>query len=223
MRKRYNEQELTFIEQQAKLGTNCELIGQSLGVSAVSIQHVLSRRGIAFCRKPFDHLPEETWTNCPGNPDIQVSTMGRFARISTNSLISGYQTTGGYVTVDFSGRGTFSAHRLVAETFIPNPENKPEVNHRDGIKTNNGVSNLEWVTPQENIQHAIVTGLKTFKSGQDHHRTALTLEQIVSCEGMHSDGKTYEEIGEHYNVGRKTVSRHVSLYRRDTERSETIL
>ena len=54
-------------------------------------------------------------------------------------------------------------HRLVAEVFIPNPQNKPEVNHKDGDKSNNNVDNLEWVTRLENVRHAIGLGLHSGK------------------------------------------------------------
>jgi HNH endonuclease len=70
--------------------------------------------------------------------------------------------TDGYPSVHLHKDGetiTCSIHRLLAVTFIPNPENKPQVNHKDGNKLNYALSNLEWATPSENMQHAFDAGL----------------------------------------------------------------
>lgn len=66
---------------------------------------------------------------------------------------------------------TFRVHRLVAQAFIPNPDNKPQVNHIDGNKQNNNVDNLEWCTNGENGKHAWDNGLRTKKYGKDRYNS----------------------------------------------------
>jgi Tol biopolymer transport system component len=65
----------------------------------------------------------------------------------------------GYLTVNIKQKTTL-VHRLIAETFISNPENKPQVNHIDGDKTNNNINNLEWTTNEQNMKHSWKIGLR---------------------------------------------------------------
>lgn len=84
----------------------------------------------------------------------------------------------------------FQVHRLVAIHFIPNPENKSEVNHKDGNKLNNHVDNLEWVTHTENVQHAFNTGLNNGNlwQGELHSRSTYTDEEVKQICEMFSNG-----------------------------------
>ena len=90
----------------------------------------------------------------------QVSNLGRVKRITTGRVLKPLKHANGYLMVKLSKNSivyTKTTHRLVAEAFIPNPEHKSEINHIDENKTNNNVSNLEWMTRKENINHGTRT------------------------------------------------------------------
>ena len=99
----------------------------------------------------------EEWKAIPGfDGKYLVSNMGRVLNVN-NGLKKPYVTKKGYLKVGLSnGRDHYEkrrVHRLVAEAFLPNPDGLPEVNHKDLNKTNNVVTNLEWVTGEENRRH----------------------------------------------------------------------
>lgn len=102
------------------------------------------------------------------NGTYQISNLGNVRNNITDTLLKSRINTKGYLSISLSDsltRGwkhrhkSHPIHRLVTEAFIPNPENKPYVNHKNGIKTDSREENLEWVTPSENNQHAYDTGL----------------------------------------------------------------
>lgn len=103
------------------------------------------------------------WQDIAEDPNYSVSIYGEVFSKRTQKLLSPGDDGSGYAMVVLCGpygQRTRKVHRLVTETFIPRPEGKTEVNHIDGHKRNNRVTNLEWVTRQENMQHAFRTGLE---------------------------------------------------------------
>ena len=129
----------------------------------------------------LDNLEGEVWRDSVEG--YQISNFGRLKKIyKTTESIRKPTIIHCYLIFSIYKNGTtrwYSAHRLVAEAFVPNPENKPFVNHLDGNKFNNHVSNLEWVTQSENVQHAYSAGLTP--SGSLHPDSKLTDEQAEWC------------------------------------------
>ncbi len=107
----------------------------------------------------------EEWRDIPGYENFyQVSNFGNVRSIRFNKIrnMKSWDSKG-YRVVELcinNNRYTVGVHQLVALAFIPNPENKPEVNHKDRNRSNNNVENLEWVTQSENVAHAYRNGVK---------------------------------------------------------------
>lgn len=125
-------------------------------------------------------LKGEKWKVVADFPNYKVSTMGRVGIIDKGQIR--YRDHGdSYVRMTLHNNGIskeFSVHRLVALTFIPNPQNKKFVNHKNGIKHDNRLVNLEWSTPKENSQHAVETGLNDSSKRMDPR--AINVDQYTA-------------------------------------------
>ena len=124
---------------------------------------------------------------------------------------------------------TESVHRLVAKAFIPNLENKPQVNHKDGNKLNNHVFNLEWVTNEENAEHAALNIKKNSRKGSGVNNSKLTEKDVYMIYQLINQGKSLSEIAALTKTGKSNISeikagrswRHLGLFppkKRKTEK-----
>ena len=159
-------------------------------------------------------IQDEVWKDIEGYEGLyQVSTCGNIkslakprkngngrSYIQKEKLLKQSFTSTGYKKVELykdGKRKSFKVHRLVAIAFIPNPDNKPEVNHIDGNKINNNIDNLEWVTSSENSIHAYETGLSPNKKELDEIR-------IIE---LYNKGASKEEISRMFDVSNVVIAR----------------
>lgn len=157
----------------------------------------------------------EIWKAIEGTKGfIEVSNEGRVRSLlrGTPRVLKTTMDAKGYhrirVTIERDKKG-FKLHREVAKAFIPNPYNKPQVNHKDGNKNNNSVSNLEWVTNKENTHHAIKNGLWDSVIEGSRRENESRKKPIIAyrIDGDYPCTRYYESISD---AERSIGSRHIS-------------
>lgn len=143
----------------------------------------------------------EVWKDIDGFENYQISDLGRIKskqRIVTNQngsyvksekILKTHVMKCGYLAIVLRDkeqkRHLLKIHRLLAENFIPNPNNYPFINHIDGDKTNCNLDNLEWCTPKQNTQHAIRTGLRPKVTGRNIQRICKVNQDTKKIEDVY--------------------------------------
>ena len=174
-----------------KKGVSTEMIAKEVSLSVRGVRYVLNQLGVKMRptgrpktkidkpkREAVEEITNSTWKPIKGYEGLyevsdkgQVRSLDRINHRGTKykgRILRNRNTPNGYYAVMLSKNGIekiYTVHRLVATTFIPNPENKEEINHKDGNKKKNILENLEWVTRSENVKHAYKTGLNPSGKG----------------------------------------------------------
>lgn len=142
---------------------------------------------------------------------------GKKGRREKPFIKSQWTTPNGYRFVGLwrdGHRKSTSVHKLVAMHFIPNPKRKPQVNHKDGVKSNNHVSNLEWVTCSENILHSHKNGMSSSLKGEESKAAKLTETEVLEIRAAANLGCfSHREIAESYSVNRRQITRIINRKR----------
>lgn len=162
-------------------------------------------------------MDAERWSPVVGfEVEYEVSDLGQFRRLGAGKgahpgrdLSTKRRNAKGYVVVELSKGDTkqrFLAHQLVARAFLGAPGPEQIVNHLDGVKTNNAVSNLEWCTRAENNAHAAAHGLLRPVRGENNGRSKLTVGAVAEIRLLEG-ALSQREIARRYGVARSLVQR----------------
>jgi hypothetical protein len=143
----------------------------------------------------------------------EASETGEIRHATTKHIRKQRINKFGYCQINISrndGTGksnTVLVHKLIAETFIPNPDNLPEINHINGVKSDNRVENLEWCTRSENQIHAYKMGLSYVYHGEEHPKAKFTNEQAHQVKQMYNNGISQQKIADFFHVSQTTIGR----------------
>lgn len=159
----------------------------------------------------------EIWKDILGYEGIyQISNLGRCKklyrewfggnggkRFTEEKIMTPHYSKFGYNHQPFIKNGKLKdlrICRLVAIAFIPNPENKPFVNHKDGNKANDNAGNLEWNTRSENDMHAFKNGLRSAMTGSKNGMSKITEGTVIEIRKLAHSGENSMNIAEKYNL-----------------------
>lgn len=164
----------------------------------------------------LENLPDENWADIQDYEGYyQVSNMGRIKSLQRMIIdkngsyrffwekILRQSKSRGYLVVGLSIESqnkVKSVHRLVGIHHVPNPENKPEINHKKGIKIDNRATELEWMTHAENSQHAVDSGLTKNEKGAKGGRAKLSEQQVVEIKRLIKVGMKQKTIASMFGV-----------------------
>ena len=162
----------------------------------------------------FVEIEGEEWKTICDYPDYEISSLGRVRKIDPKTkrlfIVQLSHNTQGYIQAALTKDGirkTRRVNRLVAFAFIPKPEGKDFVNHKNGIKSDNSVPNLEWCTTSENIIHAFKTGLipSIDRRGTPSWKTTITLDDVHRICKLISEGYRNQDINEIMKIDKKNI------------------
>ena len=148
----------------------------------------------------------EIWRDIPGyEGKYQVSSLGRVKSFVNKGLILKAADKGqGYMKVSLGYGHQYYVHRLVAMAFLPNQENRPQVNHKNCNPSDNRLVNLEWVTRKENLGHASRNG--RLRVGKKHHYGKLTPGQVRKIRAYAQQGVSNLALGRQFKVTATTIA-----------------
>lgn len=138
---------------------------------------------------------------------FRIIETGNNKRSVSERMLTKTKNRDGYIKYSLSKNGilkNYQIHRLVAIAFIPNPLKKPQVNHINGIKSDNYLNNLEWSTISENNKHALNNGLRTLPNGVNHYNSRFDEKNIIE---IRNSDLSESKLALIYNVNRATIGK----------------